>query len=907
MKKLIAVMFAAGAVSSTAIAVDEYWQGASGDDWSASRWNGSSQFSGGNAIFSSPSSLTVSDNITATKITAEADTTISQSSTAADVWSRSYTRFRFCVDAPRSSSGDWGEMALSEIELIDSAGDQIQIGTEQLEWNTTTHSDWISGEPTHAVDGDKDTNWSDYRASRYYWDTATRNAVWLDFKFPAGKQLSGYRWYTSGRGNDKDPVSWRFLGSMDDGATWVLLDRQTEYSTTTERKVLAYEKAGATLPTAYSYYRFKVTKVRSSGSWYAQVSDFRLYDLNGNRLLQNTDFGEPTYDDSTVTFNWGGYNDAYGVHKKPKYAFDFSEDAPNLGTRWSDYRINPDVVKAAEDQGLGDFSEKVWFQVHMYEPKALSAYAWCSYESANDDPVSWQLLASNDGNDWIVIDDVVDMNVPDLRQQEVYRKSFMPSVSPLVLEAGEVNVADGKSLTIQTGVVVSGLSLDAPTNLLKKTGSGELVLANGIGAGLELQGGSVKVLSNESNPFSTLIDGIKLGGKLDLGGAEQWTFASEDKGRNLISQGAELVNGTLNYKAKYFVPKYGFTIGQNGSVVLPSDSSKSMLAIGLRAEVNPVTVTLDGGTLLAGSSNSDEYSYIGGGEKADGVVELKNGGILQVDGQPLVVGLGYGKSGKIYGTGGKVRLGQQTLYLAGSPVNTATGGASGYVAITNGEFTAGSVIGGGYQFNSGVDSIGDVEFIGGWIDVYNFEARYNTRYQVRLGGGVGVYARTATNDFFGVSASYGGDTLATPPYVLLDGGIRFCEYYHVAELGIKTTLTGVGGITLENCVATTIYVDQAYTGDTVVKSRSMLAFEPGVTLAGKIVLEANTDAEHPENPAGALLPPDLNGRKNVRYVWATSYEGVDTKVVDENYSHFFVDRDGWLCYGRPSGMSVTVR
>ena len=87
----------------------------------------------------------------------------------------------------------------------------------------------------------------------------------------------------------------------------------------------------------------------------------------------------------------------------------------------------------------------------------------------------------------------------------------------------------------------------------------------------------------------------------------------------------------------------------------------------------------------------------------------------------------------------------------------------------------------------------------------------------------------------------------------------------------------------------------------------MLAFEPGVKLAGRIVLEANADENHPEYPAGALLSPDLNGRKNVRYVWATSYEGVDTKVVDENYSHFYVDRDGWLCYGRSSGMSISVR
>ena len=162
-------------------------------------------------------------------------------------------------------------------------------------------------------------------------------------------------------------------------------------------------------------------------------------------------------------------------------------------------------------------------------------------------------------------------------------------------------------------------------------------------------------------------------------------------------------------------------------------------------------------------------------------------------------------------------------------------------------------------------------------------------------------------DFFalGQGVAYSAEN---PPYVLLDGGIRFIGDNPV---GISTTLAGEGGITvgsgwydedddvfyIEYEPTLTIHADQAYTGDTRVEAGAMLIIDPGVRLAGPLVVEEG----------GIFPPPRITGGSFVKLVHAPSYEGIPLREDDEKGNHFFIDKDGWLCYGREIGFTIYVR
>ena len=136
--------------------------------------------------------------------------------------------YRFTVDAPRNGSSS---MQLSEVELYDEFGTKIPRLDFTFKYDSHGYGigrPWPDGEgPENAVDGNLETKWLDWRAG-FNANKKQREAVYLEFNFKSPRKVSGYAWYTANDFPERNPASWRFLGS-NDGENWIELDKVTRF------------------------------------------------------------------------------------------------------------------------------------------------------------------------------------------------------------------------------------------------------------------------------------------------------------------------------------------------------------------------------------------------------------------------------------------------------------------------------------------------------------------------------------------------------------------------------------------------------------------------------------------------------------------------------------------------------
>jgi hypothetical protein len=168
----------------------------------------------------------------------------------------------------------------------------------------------------------------------------------------------------------RDPVSWRVIGS-NDGIHWTVLDIQNNQTFSTRFQTNTYTMNNTT---AYTYYALKITA--NAGDVYTQLADWSLY--------TNTPAVPAVQAPSPIT---GGTASAS------------SENDPNEGSAQA--FDNDSTTKWLA------FASTAWLQ---YAAPIGQVYAVTQYSitSANDDygrdPQDWQLLASNDGVNWTVLD-----------------------------------------------------------------------------------------------------------------------------------------------------------------------------------------------------------------------------------------------------------------------------------------------------------------------------------------------------------------------------------------------------------------------------------------------------------------------------------------------------------------------
>lgn len=436
---------------------------------------------------------------------------------------------------------------------------------------------------------------------------------------------------------------------------------------------------------------------------------------------------------------------------------------------------------------------------------------------------------------------------------------------------------------------VGGLTTGASTEITKGGAGTVTVAGKGPGGRLVLNEGGFRLKDlddgGKTNPFSTASDSLRIAGTLDLGGATQTVTMSSTSGETFALDGFTLTNGVVKIATgnHYFAPNGSFTLCGSGTEVRIEGTDGPVLNFARGDSEGKMHVKIaDGARLYSHSSQESVYVASGSGV-SEVTIELQNGGRFHPDNCDTQ----FGRSGNtaiMFGDGGRVDVNRHDFCLVGD-----SAGAVATVNITNGEFKAGYVrAGSGDWVDSPSVSSAVFELVGGKLDARGIIAGKVNSFRAMLDG-VRIECDQDQEDYFKINGYVGGEV----PFILGAGGVSLVND---KRIGVKTSLSGEGGITVEKGTLA-VSADQKYTGDTVIKSGATLS-ATGVTFAGSISLESG---------ASITVPEIAEGKKFVRIAKAAAFEGVDETEKDDDGNHFFTMFDGWLCYGLRPGFSLKIR
>ncbi|PKD20387.1 hypothetical protein APR41_14000 [Salegentibacter salinarum] len=195
---------------------------------------------------------------------------------------------------------------------------------------------------------------------------------WMQQNFTDAKVANKYTITSGNDAPDRDMKSWELLGS-NDGITWEVIDTRTDQSWTERNQTREYNFDNSN---AYLYYRINV--LDNNGSSLIQVSEWRL--LN----LQLLDFGPKDFTENAIL----SVNQENGS----------GPDGPEGSLKLIDNDVNTKFF-------LGGYTSEFYAQQELPEAKIITKYTLTSgNDSPERDPKNWEILGSNNGESWVVLD-----------------------------------------------------------------------------------------------------------------------------------------------------------------------------------------------------------------------------------------------------------------------------------------------------------------------------------------------------------------------------------------------------------------------------------------------------------------------------------------------------------------------
>ncbi|MFV0468941.1 MAG: glycoside hydrolase family 76 protein [Dysgonomonas sp.] len=213
------------------------------------------------------------------------------------------------------------------------------------------------------------TSLIDNNGNTVYTQDVSSLPAWIQYKSTIPAKLLAYS-VVAGYDSDKDPRNWTLQGS-NDGQTWTSIHTRSNitFSQRGERKTYTVSTTSK-----YIYFRLNVTRLSNTGSTEMIVGELELHGtgISSDDITANANGG-------TLEAEFSDLNATEGVGK----LIDKSESSKYYNT----------------------FFGSLWVSYRSPNPVTVRAY---SITSANDeegrDPRSWTLEASNDGNNWDLID-----------------------------------------------------------------------------------------------------------------------------------------------------------------------------------------------------------------------------------------------------------------------------------------------------------------------------------------------------------------------------------------------------------------------------------------------------------------------------------------------------------------------
>lgn len=223
--------------------------------------------------------------------------------------------------------------------------------------------------------------------------TAGKNS-WIQFEFNTPKIITGYS-LVSYDDNTKDPKNWQMLAS-NDGTAWTVLSSETGVVFDHRYKAMSFSTGLNSSLISYKFYKiliYRTSILAADGP--LNIAEWQL-------------FGLPTYNITDLTNNGGTITGQY----------------PGLS---SSNEILSNLIDNDVKTKYTAPAKTLWIQYESNSTDTLISYSLTSGPSLyTRNPRSWEILGSNDGYSWSVLDAQYNKTFYDIPNNQV--KFTLPNV-----------------------------------------------------------------------------------------------------------------------------------------------------------------------------------------------------------------------------------------------------------------------------------------------------------------------------------------------------------------------------------------------------------------------------------------------------------------------------------------------
>lgn len=299
-----------------------------------------------------------------------------------------YTHYRINIT---KNKGDDTLMQLAEIQLVGPIYASVDH-TDPVGTGTITARNRIGdGEAeTMAFDNNLETKWLDHND----WAGAptVEDPSWVQIDFVEAVAVNALALTSANDADARDPENFTLVGSNDGGTTWLELGSWIgeSFDERFERKVFGVDNV-----LAFTSYRLNITKNKGDDTL-MQIAEIEFIGPEMAGLNHGMTPG------ATITAR-----NRIGDGEAETMAFD-----GDVNTKWLDHN---------DWAGAPTVQEPSWVQVALPEAATVNQLA---ITSANDadvrDPENFDLLASNDGETWIVLNSWIGESFDDRFERKVF-------------------------------------------------------------------------------------------------------------------------------------------------------------------------------------------------------------------------------------------------------------------------------------------------------------------------------------------------------------------------------------------------------------------------------------------------------------------------------------------------------
>lgn len=272
------------------------------------------------------------------------------------------------------NKGDDTLMQIAEIQLVGPIHASVDH-TKPVGTGVITARNYISdGEaPTMAFDGNAETKWLDHND----WSGAptVEDPSWVQIDFPEAVAVNSLVITSANDADGRDPENFTLVASNDGGVTWTVLGEWLgeAFDERFERKLFSVDNI-----LAFETYRLNITKNKGDDTL-MQVAEIEFI----GPVLAGLNHGRT--EGAMITAR-----NRIGDGEAETKAFD-----GDVETKWLDHN---------DWSGAPTVEDPSWVQVQLPEAATVNKLGIVSAnDAAARDPENFDLLASNDGENWIVL------------------------------------------------------------------------------------------------------------------------------------------------------------------------------------------------------------------------------------------------------------------------------------------------------------------------------------------------------------------------------------------------------------------------------------------------------------------------------------------------------------------------